>query len=109
MRLSTAQTAQVSHPRIPIGVMINVTPIWPPFFCPFLPSISYPTPLIVFRCRIDGSESMSVAHVVASATVSPYRSPTHARLTAIATPTTHLTGRVVWLGHLERQMAFLHS
>jgi len=35
MVLSTAQTAQVSCPRILIGAMINVTSILLPFFLPF--------------------------------------------------------------------------
>lgn len=49
------------------------------------------------------------AHNVASERCLPtvrLRMPAEARLMAIATPTTHL-GRAVWLGHLERQRAFL--
>jgi hypothetical protein len=47
------------------------------------------------------------AHIVASRTLSSYCPPAKARPTAITRPTTHLMGRAVWLGHLERQRAFL--
>ena len=105
MVLSTTQTAQVPYPRILIGAMINVTSTPLPISAFYCHSFSYPTLRIMLRRCIDDSWSMG-AHIVASGTLSFYRPPAEARLTAIATPTTHL-GRAVWLGHLERQRAFL--
>jgi hypothetical protein len=49
------------------------------------------------------------AHIVAFETFIFLSSAAKARLTAIATPTMHLTVRAVRLGHLERQRVFLDS
>ena len=78
-----------------------------PFFLPlFYLLLSYPTLQIVFRRRVDGSWSMS-AHNIVSDTLSSCRLSAKARLMLIATLTTHLMGRAVRLGHLQRQRAFL--
>ena len=60
----------------------------------------------MFCRRVDTSWPMS-AHIVTSRILTSYHLVAKVRLTPIATPTTHPTGRAVQLGHLERQRTLL--